>query len=302
VSYGIYLWHMPIFFVCARADALPVGGRVALAVAVTAAVVLFSWHFVEQPALRMQARFRSHGRDTADDEPSMATLRRSLIAVAAFVAAAGVTGHIVGVWDGRVPNDRFEAGDVDRSGYWAWIGLETVASDTFDGEGAGLGDADRGGEWTEVEGTWDRVEGRAAATGDPEQVLIAILPGVGGDNGLSEVTLTTVRPGAGLVFRYLDADNFWSVTVAPDGGSWLVERVTEGSTAVVGEVGVVPVDGATVTVVQNPFNLRIMIDGVEQYARVDSGIEERVQAGLILRGAGDRSARWDRFLLMQLAG
>ena len=167
VSYGVYLWHMPVFFVCARADALPVGLRVVLALVVTAAVVMFSWYFVEQPALRLKERFRS--RDHAPrpgDTPWPSSLRRSLLAVAALVAAAGITGHFVGVWDGRVPHDRFEVGDADRSGYWAWAGLETVAIDDFDGEGEGLGHADEGGEWTSVAGSWDRVGGRAAVSGD----------------------------------------------------------------------------------------------------------------------------------------
>ena len=101
------------------------------------------------------------------------------------------------------------------------------------------------------------------------------------------------------MFRYLDAANFWSTTVAPDGESWIIERVTEGTTSVVGEVEVTPEDGATITAAQNGSSLRILIDGVDRFARVDSHLQDRLQAGLILQGADDRSARWDRFLLME---
>jgi peptidoglycan/LPS O-acetylase OafA/YrhL len=57
LSYGLYLWHVPIQFGVARhAQALPPLGRFALATALTFAVVLFSWTFVEQPLIKYKNR------------------------------------------------------------------------------------------------------------------------------------------------------------------------------------------------------------------------------------------------------
>jgi peptidoglycan/LPS O-acetylase OafA/YrhL len=57
VSYGLYLWHLPIFYAVAREwpDWPPVA-RVVVALALTALFTAASWHFVERPALRLKRR------------------------------------------------------------------------------------------------------------------------------------------------------------------------------------------------------------------------------------------------------
>jgi peptidoglycan/LPS O-acetylase OafA/YrhL len=59
VSYGVYLWHLPVFFAVNRqASSWPAAAQAMLALAVTAACTAASWRFVEQPFLRMKARSR----------------------------------------------------------------------------------------------------------------------------------------------------------------------------------------------------------------------------------------------------
>ncbi|CAN5649854.1 hypothetical protein BH10ACT1_BH10ACT1_07740 [soil metagenome] len=59
VSYGLYLWHFPVF---ARVNLVnaswPRWSVVATSVLVTSALTAASFHLVERPALRLKARFR----------------------------------------------------------------------------------------------------------------------------------------------------------------------------------------------------------------------------------------------------
>lgn len=60
VSYGLYLWHLPIFWAVARhASSWAPLTRVAVAVALTAAATVISWKLIERPAQRLRRRFES---------------------------------------------------------------------------------------------------------------------------------------------------------------------------------------------------------------------------------------------------
>lgn len=53
VSYGIYLWHVPVMYTVARhGDGVPDLVQLGVATAVTAGLVIASWHWVERPWLR----------------------------------------------------------------------------------------------------------------------------------------------------------------------------------------------------------------------------------------------------------
>ncbi len=58
VSYGLYLWHLPIFFAVAReGQSWSPLVRVAVAFCLTAALTALSWELVERPALQLKRRF-----------------------------------------------------------------------------------------------------------------------------------------------------------------------------------------------------------------------------------------------------
>jgi peptidoglycan/LPS O-acetylase OafA/YrhL len=69
LSYGLYLWHLP-FIIYLRPAAVPLPLLPLLQMAVTAAVVLGSWHFVERPALRLKARVSSEPVSAPRPAPS----------------------------------------------------------------------------------------------------------------------------------------------------------------------------------------------------------------------------------------
>ena len=56
VSYGIYLWHLPVLFLLGEHTRLEPGVALAIAVPATLALAALTWHLVEQPALRRWSR------------------------------------------------------------------------------------------------------------------------------------------------------------------------------------------------------------------------------------------------------
>jgi peptidoglycan/LPS O-acetylase OafA/YrhL len=70
ISYGLYLWHMPVFFAVARYGVhSPRWERLLVGLAITFAATLASWKFVEQPVLRLRRRFPFGASSSQTAEP-----------------------------------------------------------------------------------------------------------------------------------------------------------------------------------------------------------------------------------------
>jgi hypothetical protein len=124
-----------------------------------------------------------------------------------------------------------------------------------------------------------------------------VLEGAQGD-GLVEVTMPVVEAGAGLVFRYLDPDNFWAVIADPEAGNWAIWKTIDGEATPVDTVEASTADGVTVTTIQTDRTLRILIDGEDVLLLEDGALSDRLQGGLLGPADGDGTARWDRFLVL----
>ena len=73
ISYGLYLWHIPVYVVVQRAfTGLAPGPKTVLALGATFAVTLASWRFVEQPFLGWKDRLES--RDRGGTGPAQAPI------------------------------------------------------------------------------------------------------------------------------------------------------------------------------------------------------------------------------------
>jgi acetyltransferase len=72
VSYGIYLWHVPVILVLRERGALPtaLAPRMATVLAVTVAIAALSWHWIEKPVLA-RARNRRRRAPVAARQPAV---------------------------------------------------------------------------------------------------------------------------------------------------------------------------------------------------------------------------------------
>lgn len=69
MSYALYLWHEPVLWAISEvADGLPVVLQIIVAIGLSFAASVASWHLLEQPAQRHKHRFgRSSARPTPVD-------------------------------------------------------------------------------------------------------------------------------------------------------------------------------------------------------------------------------------------
>jgi hypothetical protein len=117
----------------------------------------------------------------------------------------------------------------------------------------------------------------------------------GNADRLTEATMVNVEDGAGLVFRYRDPDNFWSLTASPADGTWIATRVVDAQPTIMAEIPATTADGTTVTVAQRGPELQILFEGVEAIRVTDPALVDQRSSGLIAAADGDGSARFDRF-------
>jgi hypothetical protein len=196
----------------------------------------------------------------------------------------------------------FPAGDQSREPYWGLAGYRRLAVDTFDRADTsdGLGNTGTGETWETPSGKWG-VEGGVARlfNSEPGRPSFAIVPASEGD-GLVEVTMAASEQDAGLVFRYQDPSNYWSVTTNTSLGSWAVTRVVDGKAEAVAELDAPVRAGTTMTVVLNGSQIRFLVDSIEAASMDDSTFQGIRQAGLIAPAGSSLEARWDRFLTMEV--
>ena len=153
---------------------------------------------------------------------------RIALAVLLVLAAGLLVGRLTAGGDDAAETDEdtqatageelpFPSGDQNRTDYWAYAGLDPTVIDTFDRPDSpnDLGVTGTGQPWESVSGTWGVGDDRAlSGGGSGDEPLLAVVPEGTGD-GLTEVTMIAVEEGAGLVFRYQDPENYWSVTANP---------------------------------------------------------------------------------------
>ena len=319
VSYGVYLWHYPIFYVVAiHGQGLADIPRVALALALTAVAVLASWYLVERPALTLKARLGGHrtaeGRPVRQDTMSLAPvplpgwgtergrMAWAAVAVVALVASVAVVRFAAEEPDPDGPGGlSFPSGDTDRVAYWGLVDLEPRIIDAFEraDDPTSLGNADTGQVWAPARGTWGTEDHRAiVAPSDDDLPRLAVLTQPERD-GLVEVTLTTMAEGAGLMVRYEDPQNWWGVVARPSTGRWSVVQTVDGEPVPIAEFEAPTEDGTTISVTQNGVVLRVLIDGVEHATAGIDPIEPPFQSGLIAVGPDAHEARWDRYLILR---
>ena len=161
---------------------------------------------------------------------------------------------------------------------------------------------DKKARWTTTAGVW-RIQNKAAAVTPPKGRRAMAVVGTEGADGTVQVAMSQVANGAGIVFRYKDALNYWSFTAAPAFATWSIERVTDGKPANIGNTGLSPVKPGTVATVRLKGDvMQFLINGRQMKEIKDPAFQEATRVGLIARSPAAARARWDRFLADMVKG
>ncbi len=174
-----------------------------------------------------------------------------------------------------------------------------VALDAFDREdGDSLGSSDSGPVWVDQAGRWGIRDDAAAVIDQQEegfrQVTVLDPEAVYMNQGTVSATFTDVQPGAGLVFRYRDAFNYFALVAQPQGRSWRLQRLVGGEATVLGLVPAGAFDGEVeVTVQLRGFNIDVYVDGQPRASMRDEQLGLAGTVGLFAGGEGERTTRYD---------
>ncbi len=176
-------------------------------------------------------------------------------------------------------------------------GPGSIVYDRFDRNSGVLGKAETGQPWAVVGAPW-RADGQHAlvADGAPGRT-IAVVRGASSD-GTAQVRMPVVAAGTGLVFRFKDALDYWSLTAAPASGTWNLQRVVNGTATAVGTSGKTgAADGTTIAVRFSGPDLAVLLNGVEVASFQDDALEHETGVGLLGVANDTRLARWDSFVM-----
>jgi hypothetical protein len=151
-----------------------------------------------------------------------------------------------------------------RSGV-AGTGL-TVVSDSFNRpDNATLGNADTGQAWTENVGTWDIVGGKLQGTGATGRATVdAGTPHV--DIFADITSVSAASREAGIVFRYVDENNYWWALVDDQTSTSICQKVVAGVPTDMGAFG-------TFTV---PCRMRVRCAGPDIFVYVNESLVKTI--------------------------
>ena len=110
------------------------------------------------------------------------------------------------------------------------------------------------------------------------------------------VEVSPVGDGSGIVFRYVDPQDYWSLTAAASYGTWNISRVVHGERQFVGNTGLgLNRAGSTIAIEITDQFIRVLIDGVQRQVVFDSALKSGAGAGLIAASEDDGATRWRKF-------
>jgi hypothetical protein len=176
--------------------------------------------------------------------------------------------------------------------------------DAFDrpDDPATLGAVPGGPRWRADEGTWGVVGGEAAVTAPALTRDLAVVS-LGRRDGAVQVRLTRASGGAGIVFRYRDPFNYWSVVAVPQFATWSVVKTVNGQDEAATGPGVTATgEGTTIGVRLRGNAIDVVIDRRVRRTIVDEALEGATGVGLVVDSRQPGESRFDDFRIERPGG
>jgi peptidoglycan/LPS O-acetylase OafA/YrhL len=305
ISYGIYLWHFPMWLQALEWDDaawFPTSwpGQIAFVLAMTLAAAALSYIVVERPLISWSSRtsaprlFVFHRRRSMNGAPPTTTERATVpvakgrILAGAAVVSVALAGLVVAASDLKT---------LPKPDPFSWRGTDNaVVSDTFERpDQTGLGDTSSGQRWQSLAGRWAIADHRATVSA-AETPSFAVVSGPGTSPTYVRAALADRVDYAGIAFRCRDAQNCWWLEAQPAYSTWNLQKVVAGEVTYVGNIGVTTTaPGAIVAVRLDGEEITISVAARVRHTVTDPDLAGERGVGLARGVGGSGSATWTRF-------
>ncbi len=156
-----------------------------------------------------------------------------------------------------------------------------------------------GVDWRVPSGSVSVADGSARVDPDPTATAtpaIAVVD-IGRPAGQVRSTIADASTGAGIVFRYVNGDNYWSVLAAPGYGSWNITKRVDGVDSFVANL--------VYTYSSDPTDVVLVLDGSSIEVTVGKGTRTVADPALaygsaagLIASATDTRTRWESFSVL----
>ncbi len=171
------------------------------------------------------------------------------------------------------------------------------AADSFDrpDHPSSLRGAPGGLPWRPEAGVWGVMGNQAGVSGPARGRSLAVVTLERADAEV-QVRLAKVVNDAGLVFRYQDRRNYWSVVAVPAYATWAITKTVDGKRESVANTGYSAVqDGTTVSVRLRGESIDVAVNGEVRKTISDGALARARRVGMTAGEPGGRDARFDDF-------
>lgn len=312
ISYGIYLWHFPMWNLVLEwqndgsFSSEPLV-QVAFVLGSTIILAALSYMLVERPII-----FWSSGRsapklndlkvttlhpvDAGADAPSVDDAPKSGVTsghviVALAIVSIAVFGLVVGSLNLRASASRNP--DADR---FAWRGARSTVWDSFQRPPqAGLGTATSGQTWEVLGGSWS-IANNDATAGPAPTLSFAVVRVDPGTPINARATPLGETDHAGIAFRCQDAQNCWWIEAVRGYATWNINKIVNGRVTLVDNVGPAGTDpGSIVAVHTNGSRITVAVNGIIRREITDPDLRDATGVGLVRGAKGTNPVRFKRF-------
>jgi hypothetical protein len=158
-----------------------------------------------------------------------------------------------------------------------------------------LGSSTNGNAWQTVGGVWgiDADQAYVVAAGAAGTRPLAVAD-MGAADGRIRFTMSAVGNKSGIVFRFKDDKNYWTLEAVPGLATWNIRRTVDGTAQGAGNVGVSPTSsGTTVEIYLRGDSMDFYVNDVYRTTVTDPAGADATKVGLA--GDAGATARWSLF-------
>jgi hypothetical protein len=238
-------------------------------------------------------RSRSDGTATPSvrtvSPASASPLRRKRWLVVLTVVMALVIGALGGFGAGYLVGDKKNENDtVAPSATTATV--EPIA-ESFDGNPGSLdGRAVASTDdltWKVISGSFQVDGGVVTAKASSGDHALAVLSGISRIDSFA-MGFNTTAADSGLVFRYQDDQNYWSLVASPKYGTWMVDRVVDGKASRIANSGFS--GGNNIEVVLAGVAIQLWVEGTLKTTIRDATLSDATGIGITIGKQGTKAS------------